>query len=68
MVKMLKAKCSLSINSDDPTVFKTSLNEEMSIVRNDMMVTEDDIRGIMRKAMEASFATEETKRLILAKL
>jgi adenosine deaminase len=68
LVKMLKAKCSLSINSDDPTVFKTSLNEEIGIVRNDMMIAEDDIRGIMRKSMEASFASEETKRSIISKL
>ena len=32
LVSMLSTGCSVSINSDDPTVFKTSLEEEIKIV------------------------------------
>jgi adenosine deaminase len=68
LVRMLEAECSVSINSDDPTVFKTSVEEQVGIVEEDMGVKMDKIKGIMRRAMEASFASEETKAAIMEKL
>ena len=68
LVKMLEGNCSISINSDDPTVFNTSINEEVGIAHGDMGVEVEQIQQIMIAAMEASFASEEVKRKVQEKL
>ncbi|GMH81656.1 hypothetical protein TrVE_jg3076 [Triparma verrucosa] len=61
LINMLKSGLSVSINSDDPTVFATSLTDEICIANVGMRVTVEKILAIMVGSMEASFATQETK-------
>ena len=58
---MLQNGVSVSINSDDPTVFKTSVTEEMEIVYEKVGIDVGRIEGIMREALEKSFASEKEK-------
>ena len=66
--KMLARGLSVSINSDDPTVFKTSVAEEVGIVEERVGVGADKIREVMRDALEKSFASDNEKKKVMALL
>jgi len=62
MRRLLEAGASVSINSDDPTVFGTSLDRELAIAREDMALTPEQLRGCTLAAIDAAFAPSEEKR------
>lgn len=55
----------VTINSDDPEILDTNLNNEYRIAREVLGMTLDEIAQCNRWAVEASFLPEETKRAVM---
>ncbi len=58
----------VSINSDDPTFFATSLTHEYEIAAVEFGLTETDLLKITKQAIQHSFANEQTKAILLQRL
>ncbi|GMH84937.1 hypothetical protein TL16_g10074 [Triparma laevis f. inornata] len=67
LINMLDSGLSVSLNSDDPTVFCSSLTKEIMIVNDGMRVSVAQLLNIMNGAMEASFASKEVKTMVCEK-
>jgi adenosine deaminase len=57
----------VTINSDDPEVLETNLNNEYRIAHEILGMSMDEIAICNRCALEASFLPEEEKKAVLAK-
>jgi aminodeoxyfutalosine deaminase len=51
----------LTLNSDDPAMFRTSLNEEYGLVQEAFGFTDEHLRELARNSFEASFLPAEKK-------
>jgi aminodeoxyfutalosine deaminase len=51
----------LTLNSDDPAMFRTSLAEEYALVQNTFGFTDEHLRELARNSFEASFLAAEKK-------
>ncbi len=51
----------LTLNSDDPAMFRTSLNEEYRLVQEAFGFTDEHLRELARNSFEASFLPAERK-------
>jgi aminodeoxyfutalosine deaminase len=51
----------LTLNSDDPAMFRTSLVEEYALVQEAFGFTDEHLRELARNSFEASFLPAETK-------
>jgi aminodeoxyfutalosine deaminase len=51
----------LTLNSDDPAMFRTSLNEEYRLVQETFGFTDEHLRELARNSFEASFLPAEKK-------
>ena len=51
----------LTLNTDDPAMFKTSLNEEYQLVQSTFRFTNEHLRELARNSFEASFLPPELK-------
>jgi adenosine deaminase len=58
----------VTLNTDDPQVFETSLNNEYIIAAKDFSLDASDLYTIVRNGIEASFADDETKSLLTSTL
>ena len=56
-----------TINSDDPTVFESTLAQEYDLVRSAMGMAEDDLREMTRIAIDAAFVDEGTRSRLIQK-
>ncbi len=56
----------MTLNSDDPPFFHTSLAQEYDIASAVMGFNDDDINGMTRTAIEAAFVDEATRQRLLA--
>lgn len=56
----------VTLNSDDPPFFHTSLAQEYDIASTVMGFSDDDINGMTRTAIEAAFLDENTRQKLLA--
>ncbi|HUR37115.1 MAG TPA: adenosine deaminase family protein, partial [Terriglobales bacterium] len=56
----------VTLNSDDPTMFQTSLNQEYQLAYDVFHFTEDQLRELARNSFEASFLPAEKKLQFLA--
>lgn len=56
----------VTLNSDDPPFFHTSLAQEYDIASAVMGFNDDDINGMTRTAIEAAFVDEATRQRLLA--
>lgn len=61
MRAMIEAGVRVGINSDDPQVFATSLNEEFEIVLTKMGLTEGQLKEATEAAIDAAFIDEASK-------
>ena len=52
----------VTLNSDDPAMFHTSLNQEYELAQNTFGFTDEHLRELARNSFEASFLSPE-KRL-----
>jgi adenosine deaminase len=58
----------VTINSDDPTMFGTSLVNEFLGLRTDLGFSREDVLVLLRQSIECSWAPQERKKELLAEL
>ncbi|KOF13620.1 adenosine deaminase [Ensifer adhaerens] len=58
----------VTLNTDDPPFFHTSLAQEYDIASAVMGFSDDDINGMTRTAIEAAFVDDATRQRLLARL
>jgi adenosine deaminase/aminodeoxyfutalosine deaminase len=51
----------VTLNTDDPAMFQTSLNREYEIAADEFSFTHDQLRELARNSFEASFLPVEKK-------
>lgn len=66
--KLLEKGLTISLNSDDPPYFATSLGNEYEIAKKYFAFDDDKLRDITRKAILTSFADNMLKEQLLNKL
>jgi len=66
--RLKQAGVRVCLNSDDPPFFHTSLAREYQIASETMGLSEQEIDGMTRTALEAAFVDEETRGRLLARL
>lgn len=62
-----QAGCKVTLNSDDPPHFHTSLKTEYDTAKNVFGYNDEAILGFTKTAIEAAFVDEKTKKELLAK-
>ncbi len=62
------AGCKLTLNSDDPPYFWTSLKREYDVAAKHFGLSEKELTGITRTAIEAAFVDKKTRAALLARL
>ena len=62
------AGCKVTLNSDDPPYFWTSLKREYDIAAEHFGMNEKTLLGITRTAIEAAFVDRKTKGALLARI
>jgi adenosine deaminase len=63
-----KAGCKVTLNSDDPPYFATSLKREYDIAAQHFGMKDNDLLAVTRTAIEAAFVDRKTKAALLARL
>ena len=66
--RLLKAGIRITLNSDDPPYFRTSIGHEYSVAASMWGLADDTLTTITRAALEAAFVDEETRGRLLAQL
>lgn len=67
IVRFAKDQASFSVNTDDPTVTNTKMNEEYTLLKS-WGLSEKQLQQSNINAMEHSFAEADVKQMILGKL
>ena len=62
------AGCKVTLNSDDPPYFSTSIGREYATAAEDFGLDEEALRAVTRTALEAAFVDEVTRRRLLDRL
>jgi adenosine deaminase len=62
------AGCRVTLNSDDPPFFHTSLSQEYEIAASVMGFGDGEIDAMTRTAIEAAFVDEATRQTLLSRL
>lgn len=62
--KLYDAGVKVTLNSDDPCFFCTTIGNEYQIARDKFGMSDDDLRKITRTAIENGFADDQTKQEI----
>ncbi|MCL4169110.1 UNVERIFIED_CONTAM: hypothetical protein GTU68_022492, partial [Idotea baltica] len=66
--KLQEAGCVVTISSDDPPHFHTSLENEYSIAANEFGFGQEDLLNFTRNSIQAAFVDGETRKQMLEKL
>lgn len=66
--RLREAGCKVTLNSDDPPYFWTSLKREYDIASTHFGMGEKDLTAITRTALEAAFVDRQTRAMLLARL
>lgn len=66
--EFVNAGVRVTLNSDDPPFFHTSLAQEYETASRVMGFTDEEINAMTRTAIEAAFVDEETRKVLLAQL
>lgn len=66
--KLLAAGCKVTLNSDDPPYFWTSLKREYEVAAEHFGLSDAALTRITRTAIEAAFVDEPTRAALLAKV
>ncbi|WP_123393404.1 adenosine deaminase [Nocardioides aurantiacus] len=64
----VEAGVRVTINSDDPSMFGTSLNREYGIAADLLHLDEAGVADLARTAVEVSFAPDDVRRRVLAEI
>lgn len=60
--RLIDAGCKVTLNSDDPPYFDTSIGKEYAVAANDFGLTAAQLLDITRTAIEAAFVDAATRR------
>ena len=63
-----EAGCKVTLNSDDPPYFWTTLKREYDIAAEHFGMSDKDLTAVTRTAIEAAFVDKKTKAQLLARL
>jgi aminodeoxyfutalosine deaminase len=66
--ELVKAGVLVTINSDDPPMFSTTLNREYEIAAELLALDEAGIAGLAKNAVTASFAPDDVKAQVLTEI
>lgn len=66
--KLRDAGCKVTLNSDDPPYFWTTLAREYEEAERHFRMTPQDLRAITRTAIEAAYVDEATRAALLARV
>ena len=66
--KLLAAGCKVTLNSDDPPYFWTSLKREYDVAAEYFGMSEEALTAVTRTAIEAAFVDEKTRGALLKKV
>jgi len=66
--KLKAAGCKVTLNSDDPPYFWTTLKREYDVAREHFGLDEKALTGITRTAIEAAYVDKKTRAALLARL
>ncbi|MBA3038272.1 MAG: adenosine deaminase [Alphaproteobacteria bacterium] len=66
--RFVEAGVRVTLNSDDPPFFHTSLAAEYATASKVMGFSDDEINAMTRTAIEAAFVDEQTRKALLARL
>ena len=66
--RLRDAGCKVTLNSDDPPYFWTTLGREYDEAERHFGMTADDLRAITRTAVEAAFVDEATRAALIARV
>ncbi len=66
--RLRDAGCRVTLNSDDPPYFWTSLKREYDVAREHFGLDDRALTGITRTAIEAAFVDRKTRAALLARL
>ncbi len=64
--RLYDAGVSVSLNSDDPGLFGTSIGREYQIAHDEFGFTVDELKQVTRNAIRASFVEEDVKNRLLS--
>ncbi len=68
LAKLLRAGAVVTLNSDDPPYFRTSLKREYDIAADHFAMNEKALAAITRTAIEAAFVDRKTRAALLTRL
>ena len=68
LAQLVAAGVPVSINSDDPPMFATTLNREYQVAADLLDLDEDGVADLARAAVRQSFAPDDVKTRILAEI
>ena len=66
--EFLNTGLKVSINTDNRTVSNTSLTKELQFIQNTYGIQEEEIRLMMKNAVDTAFATDEVKERLYSEL
>jgi len=64
----LESGVTVTLNSDDPAMFGTSLEREMTLAARTFGLTQEQLRGLMENAVRAAFLPDADKAVLLGDL
>ncbi len=67
-LKLREAGCKVTLSSDDPPFFHTSIGHEYDIASKHFSLSDEELTGITRTSLENAFADQKTKDKLLARL
>ena len=59
--RLFDAGIMVTLNSDDPAMFQTSLNQEYALAQQEFGFSDEHLRELARNSIEASFAAADRK-------
>lgn len=68
VVRFKNDKANYSLNTDDPLIFKSTLDTDYQMTKKDMGFTEEEFKRLNINAAKSSFLPEEEKKELLERL
>uniref|UniRef100_A0A8C9P9F3 Adenosine deaminase n=1 Tax=Spermophilus dauricus TaxID=99837 RepID=A0A8C9P9F3_SPEDA len=68
VIRFKNDQANYSLNSDDPLIFKSTLDTEYHMTKQDMGFTEEDFKRLNINAVKSSFLPEDEKKELLDQL
>ncbi|XP_048205437.1 adenosine deaminase isoform X2 [Perognathus longimembris pacificus] len=68
VVRLKNDRANYSLNTDDPLIFKSTLNTDYQMTKRDMGFTEEEFKRLNINAAKSSFLPEDEKKELLERL